>query len=1220
MDASNPVITSERVKFSEMRNDQLLLKRQDYVYLEKLVKEGRRKDPQKFALPEYPVDPVVSKRLEGSGVLPTSPAKLDLSLTPQKDIEGKYARILPSEKYHVRGLNLSGPHVSVSRTFVSRKRIGKVIEALLKYNPEAPQEIEKVTYTGGTKSGFSFRLTKWAERKPKMMKTVLSEWGFDNPFDILKKRMPLKGKLLDWNQDLNSLLDTIYVNRASSAGPPFFQQKAMVQDKIYDALEEIAKCISNGTINEFFKENPEFLISECKNKMDRYEMSKVFKKTRPYWCFSAPICMLLSILCQDFCAKLATFDNDSRSQNAYGFSYAHGGGKKLWEWMISCPEGGTKVIVYGDDVKKVFRKGGVLYQVNPDFEQMDGSLDKDTIDITVEWIYKEYQLRHGDNSFFRYVCEMWKSLAIGSSFMVDGANVYSNKTGLLTGIVGTTLFDTVKSVLAYHLYEHQRVDPMDVQASIDFFAKMGLRVKEGTWDPQVVIEEMEEGTYCSDQKFLGANLRVIAGKEHLEPVPAIDEEDLLKLIGNLRQQVPGKGTMLDRRLFDSARGYMITGAYLHPRLWNSMVELIERTPATVITMRLQTTNESNGEMPELIAMTGEEFSWPTTDGVPSVEFCKNVFLSKENEIENAQWIEIFPDLKERLKEYRRVREYLPHGKERNADANSARVVERDERAIENKREPVLDIQEGAVLTNEHFRLPKHFVKFRQGINFDRKEELMKKRMECYESIHHQALEVLFPYGSYFISQQMLTLGFFPTPNGYWDRNPALKMKRVTSSWTYEAKRAIIAHDEKYQQSIEPSTEAGSVAKAPDIAEEDVIVEPISNIRKVTPAWKFPAAEMDDVSYVTSVFLMSGVPLKVSTQVLSQHPSRIQITANAGGAFIGSTISTNKVLGKKLLYEKIRERLTEPEKVEPDWNDLIEEDELVHEPVAEVVHREGEKTTEITDDGDVEKDPGPIKRRRGDRRSRSLHLGPFSDPVALFDEGEGHPLMFKDGVPIKDFFETMAERGMDKIETERAKIDDKFYYEPAPVPSGVVQVDKFENKYFAVVLCPLCKVMIKDIFSGKLYFRSECMKHPLQFSEYEKYRLIKGQPIEKFSDSARRHVKQYIEYLETIGSVVGHRKTYNQGPVGRELKFYEFLLEFCDKEFILNFEEVVKSGEEKSATVDMETESAQWFFTFSEDTGPDKAWAAHCLSEREKKLSSALKSLRISESSAGTDKS
>lgn len=1188
MDASNPVITSERVKFSEMRNDQLLLRRQDYAFLEKLVKEGRRKDPQKFPLREYVVDPVVVKRLEGSGVLPTSSVKLELSLTPQKDPDGKYARILPSEKYHVRGLNLAGPHVSVNRTFVSRKRLTKVVEALLKYNPEAPQEIEKVTYTGGTKTGFSTRLTKWAERRPKMMKVVLKEWGFDNPFHILRQCMPLKGRLLDWNQDLNSLLDTIYINRASSAGPPFFQQKALVQDKVYDALEEIAKCISNGTIKEFFEQNPEFLISECKNKMDRYEVDKVSKKTRPYWCFSAPICMLLSILCQDFCKNLATFDIDKNSQNAYGFSYAHGGGKRLWNWMLSCPEGQTKVIVYGDDVKKVFRKGGILYQVNPDFEQMDGSLDKDTVDITVEWIYKEYQLKFGDNNFFRYVCDMWKSLAIGSTFLVDGANIYSNKTGLLTGIVGTTLFDTVKSVLAYHLYEHQRVDPLNVQASIDFFAKMGLRVKEGTWDPQVVIEDMEEGQYCSDQKFLGANLRVIAGQKELEPVPAIEEEDLLKLIGNLRQQVPGKGTVVDRRLFDSARGYMITGAYLHPRLWNSMAELVERTPSTVITMRLQTTGESNGEMPEMIAMTGEDFVWPTTDGVPTVEFCKNVFLSKENLIENAEWTEVFPDLAERLKEYRKVREYLPHGKERNAsDWNDMSVVELDEQAIENKREPVLDIQEGAILTNEKFRLPKHFVKFRQGINFDRKEEIMRKRMEYYESIHHQALEVLFPYGSYFITQQMLLLGFYPTPNGYWDRDPLKKMKRITSAWTYEAKRAIMASDEKYQQSIEPSTEAPSIAKEPDIAQEAVVVEPYEVIRKIAPSWKFPAADMDDISYVTSVFLMSGTPMKVATQVLSQHPSRIQIVASAGSTFIGSTISANKIIGKRLLFEKIRQRLTEPEaevvaenKEATEIEVIVEERESdVVEPKVEKIDRKGEVTTDITEnDPSVEKNPGPRRgKRAAQRRNRELEVGPFPVPVVLFTEENTHPSMFEHGAPNKTVFEVMAERSMNAEETEKTKTEG-FVYFPVPVPSGAVVVDSYADKYFAVVLCPICKRVIKDIFSGTPIFRQACMSHPLNLTNYEKFHLLKGMKIKDFKPAVRELIKIFIEYLKTIGAVLGSREYRDMFGRTEYLKLYEFEMLFCDRGFIVDFTKVAMLGEGFSASFNEETSNAKWFLS------------------------------------------
>lgn len=909
MDASNPVIVSERVKFSQMRNDQLLLKRQDYPLLEKLMKEGKRRDPETFPLvPEVPVDPSVLKRLLSSGVLPVSNEKLNPPLSVQKDQDGRPARLLPSEKYHPRGINMTGAFTSVNRKFVSRKRLEKIVESLLKFNPNAAEHIEKVTYTGGTKSGFNRRLAKWADRKPKNMKPIFEKWGI-NPFEVLRETMPLKGKLLDWNKELNELLDTIYINRASSAGPPFFQQKAEVQDKVFDALEQIAKAISDGTIKDFFQKNPEFLVSECKNKMDRYEMAKVFEKTRPYWCFSAPICMLISILCQDFCSNLATFDVDQTSVNAYGFSYAHGGGKRMWDWMVSVPEGRTKVCIYGDDVKKVFRKGGILYQVNPDFEQMDGSLDQDTVSLTVEWVYKSYELKYGENKFFRYVCDMWKQLAIGSPFLVDGPDVYSNKTGLLTGIVGTTLFDTVKSVFAYYLYEHQRIDPFNVEASEKFFAEMGLKIKEGTWDPQVVMEELEEGAVCSDQKFLGANLVVIAGRDGLEPVPAVEEEDLIKLIGNVRQQVVGKGTTLERRIFDTARGYMITGAYLHPRLWNSMADLVKRTPSTVITMRLQAVNEK-GEIPELIALTGEDFEWPTSDGVPSINFCKNVFLSKENQLEDAEWIEIFPDLGYQLKEYRKKREYLPHGTPITTSWNEGlpeEVVSDNEKKIQEKREPICDIEEGSVLTNEVFRLPKYFAKFRPGVKVERKEELVKEAMESYESIHHQALDILFPYGVNFMTEQMLKLGFYPTANGYWTRDERQKMKRVTSSWAYNARVILINH---YAGSVgESSASAKSLPKEADIAAEDVVVEPWKVVRDYLPKWKYPAAEMEDISYVTSIFMMSGAPLKVASQVLSQVPSRIQVTVSVENKFLGSAVAPSKNIAKKRLFEKIREMIT-----------------------------------------------------------------------------------------------------------------------------------------------------------------------------------------------------------------------------------------------------------------------------------------------------------------------
>lgn len=891
----------------DFRNENLLLKRQDYKLLQELVKDGHRVPPEKYLVEKEEVEEKLLKELEVSGVMEGGKGDVIVPMEPVLE------QVLVS-KYHPQGIRMDGAHVSVQRTFPQRKRIRAMVRALLAYNPNAAAQIEKVTYSGGTKRGFTTRLKKWSERRPQMMVPVLKQWGFDG-YDVLKKRMPFKSEgLLDWNQGLQDMVNKVTINKTSGAGPPFFQPKYRCLDEINKAIDEIAKSISEGKCEQFLHENPEFILSECKNKMDRYEIGKIKDKTRPYWSFSAPVSVLISILCQDFCKNLYTFDKNARSANAYGFSYAHGGGKAMWDWMQATKEGEMKFVVYGDDTKLVWRKNGRLHEVNPDFEQMDGSIDKDTVKITVDWIYGAYVEQYGENKFFRYVCDLWTSLACGSRFFVDGKKVYQNPTGLLTGVVGTTLFDTVKSVLAYHLYVHTKQDPNEKEKSYEFFRNMGLKVKDGTWEPVFVMEEPEEGSYASEEKFLGARLIYIQGAKELEPVPYIDEEDLVALVGNLRQQNLEKDTtLLKRRLFDSARGYMITGAYHHPRIWNSMALIIEETPNEIVVQRVQA-GSGRGERPELDKMIDEDFEWPSSDGYPTVKFCKNVYLSEGNTFQEEDlWTVAFPDLKIHLKNFRSKKERMPIGQVKAeqgwSDAQEFdELVEKSEDLI-NPPERVENVQ---VLTNEKFRLPKNFSVFRKLTLEDKhkKESRLLSIVEVMETVHHQFLNAALPYGGFYITCWMIGNGWFPTANGYWTQDESKKAKHITSVWGYEETRAMAALDPEREK----TRTVPSVPKEVDIpAIRVVLMEPDLMQEKlggILPDMHMPSSKMDVVSWVSALFVTSGVPLESGSEVLCQSPARVKISVWMRGTpdQLGYAVSTNKNMAKVSLYEALKERL------------------------------------------------------------------------------------------------------------------------------------------------------------------------------------------------------------------------------------------------------------------------------------------------------------------------
>ena len=75
-------------------------------------------------------------------------------------------------------------------------------------------------------------------------------------------------------------------------------------------------------------------------------------------------------------------------------------------------------------------------------------------------------------------------------------------------------------------------------------------------------------------------------------------------------------------------------------------------------MRVQTgkkvDGEYGGEGPELVDFVGEDFTWPSSDGWPSIDFCVDVYLSPDNK-RGGQWYDCIPALREKLNEIKRYR-------------------------------------------------------------------------------------------------------------------------------------------------------------------------------------------------------------------------------------------------------------------------------------------------------------------------------------------------------------------------------------------------------------------------------------------------------------------------------------------------------------------------------------------------------------------------------------
>lgn len=910
MDASNPVSSGDKVTFADLKEDSLLLKRQNFEELKKLIGTSPRTPAPYIGRNEYDFDDDVVKDL----IKPIAVAKGN----PEVDFLTQAAKVRVCSR-HTMGENQEEGNVSMKQTYKIAKRDRKLVEVCLKSGAKS-EDIQRLIYTTGNKEGFSKRLRLWATKKVPSPKTAMEKYNIK--FEDVRAALPVEMGLPNWNGNIEEFISRVRVNKSSGAGPPFYRTKRQCLDECFDVIAELIKEANQDHLEKFLRENEEFLVCQCKNKTDRYPPEKLSEKTRPYFSFSFPTQFLCSALNQPFTDNMHLFHE--KGSNACGFSYAGGGSQKLFDWMRATEEGETKFCAYGDDIRMVKREDGVLYSCSPDFQCMDGSIHKTEAAEYVDYVLHCYEREHGPNNFWKFVGEVWKKQLVGAKFFVNGSQPYRSETGLLTGCVGTTGVDTFKSVTAFvtliEASKHYGVDIMNVEEVKTFMRdNFGLVLKGDTYSWEEVQEELEEGEQPNSQEFLGVQLRAVLGKNRLEVIPYKEESDIVSLISNARvpEEVRDmkKTTGRSRYLFDCARGYMITAAFLHEKTWNICSRLIEETSTEVICMRVQTgkkvDGEYGGEGPELVDLVGEDFTWPSSDGWPSVDFCVDVYLSDGNK-RGGLWYDCIPALKERLneiKKYRSMRDphHVPVVVSKAVQTSSwaeetevERGRENAELAMERKRDPTVDsegylrpfLREKTPLMKPA-KYPKEFVKYKATEQSVPKEKRIANAIPGgAEKFHRDFIPLVTNLAPGKCAEVLISLGWRPSPEeSYWEKGPIVPVR--DSDWT----RAELDRLQGVpRREIKPVISADRGGKTWCDVPIDV---------------KLSDREVDVVSRVSYSFTNAGYILDRKYTVLENSPNPwgvLRVVYRGTGVLVGEGFGANKSEATSAVFELMMERI------------------------------------------------------------------------------------------------------------------------------------------------------------------------------------------------------------------------------------------------------------------------------------------------------------------------
>jgi len=240
-------------------------------------------------------------------------------------------------------------------------------------------------------------------------KFTLTEAEMQQIFEVLPWD-PARGVL--WKE---ATLETVLkmmnkINPRASSGFPRNGTKSSVWEFMIKDTYQYYQLIQENKFAKYKEEHPGEFLTTMKNKMDRYEINDWGKKIRPYSAGNGGESVLYSGVIQAYSKQLLGFWEHPKSCNAHGFSWAHGGGQRLYEWLErlykEAPPG-VYAIGYSDDGLWV-----IIY-VDKDGKRrmLVGDLDIKHCDMSVGNSFMPIMARHVIATMGKDVPKGWLEIA-----------------------------------------------------------------------------------------------------------------------------------------------------------------------------------------------------------------------------------------------------------------------------------------------------------------------------------------------------------------------------------------------------------------------------------------------------------------------------------------------------------------------------------------------------------------------------------------------------------------------------------------------------------------------------------------------------------------------------------------------------------------------------------------------------------------------------------------
>jgi len=291
------------------------------------------------------------------------------------------------------------------------------------------------------------------------MKELKKEWNID-PKDYsqyleylgFKKENVVAGLI-------GTPVDQMYefdVNEHSSAGVPYYCLKSECVEQWWKNLLELYNLLANSSkqpdkLTEYIRSHQSMFVVALKNKLDRYLRTKAQDKIRPYYVYPAHLSVLFSIVMQYVTKHLKHFSDPDTTVNSsvcIGFSWGHGGGQRLYDWLAN-KEGAVqnrfKFLAYADDsIFKITYDDGSVIVITPDITMMDMSLHNCVGKNFYKLISSAQCLGENISKVWLSVLKMCCDLAFQHLVLLKQSQLFYKKQGLSSGSIGTSWFDNYR--------------------------------------------------------------------------------------------------------------------------------------------------------------------------------------------------------------------------------------------------------------------------------------------------------------------------------------------------------------------------------------------------------------------------------------------------------------------------------------------------------------------------------------------------------------------------------------------------------------------------------------------------------------------------------------------------------------------------------------------------------------------------------------------------------